>query len=207
MVGKIVRVTSPSRSSPRKVSVSIRCEIPPILRLSSLKRTGPSISIMMTSTLHLSPTRASTEATARQLPSACGLGGKAGTFLCSGLMAVLGCKKCAFLRGFATVTHIAPVTNLYRRVTSTMKLLHIDSSVLGPHSVSRQVSAAIVERLREADPGLDGSYPDLTVAPLAPLPGSHLAAGQGAAPETALQADIAAGQSALEEFLASDIIV
>ena len=29
-----------------------------------------------------------------------------------------------------------------------MKLLHIDSSVLGPHSVSRQVSAAAVERLR-----------------------------------------------------------
>ena len=36
-----------------------------------------------------------------------------------------------------------------------MKLLHIDSSVLGPHSVSRQVSAAIVERLRQATPGLD----------------------------------------------------
>ena len=30
-----------------------------------------------------------------------------------------------------------------------MKLLHIDSSVLGPHSVSRQVSAAIVDRLRQ----------------------------------------------------------
>ena len=88
-----------------------------------------------------------------------------------------------------------------------MKLLHIDSSVLGPHSVSRQVSAAIVERLRKANPGLDVSYRDLTLAPLAHLTGSHLAAGQGAAPETALQADIAAGQSALEEFLASDIIV
>ncbi|MEH2609391.1 FMN-dependent NADH-azoreductase [Bradyrhizobium sp. AZCC 1693] len=88
-----------------------------------------------------------------------------------------------------------------------MKLLHIDSSVLGPHSVSRQVSAAIVERLRKANPGLDISYRDLTLVPLAHLTGSHLAAGQGAAPEIALQADIAAGQSALEEFLASDIIV
>jgi hypothetical protein len=33
-----------------------------------------------------------------------------------------------------------------------MKLLHIDSSVLGPHSVSRQVSAAIVDRLAKRPP-------------------------------------------------------
>ena len=64
-----------------------------------------------------------------------------------------------------------------------MKLLHIDSSVLGPHSVSRQVSAAIVDRLRKSTPGLDVSYRDLTLTPLAHLSGSHLAAGQGAAPE------------------------
>ena len=50
-----------------------------------------------------------------------------------------------------------------------MKLLHIDSSVLGPHSVSRQVSAAIVERLRQATPGLEVSYRDLTLTPLAHL--------------------------------------
>ena len=85
-----------------------------------------------------------------------------------------------------------------------MKLLHIDSSVLGPHSVSRQVSAAIVERLRQANPGLEVSYRDLT---LAHLSGPHLAAGQGAAPEASLQTDIVAGQTALEEFQASDIIV
>ena len=88
-----------------------------------------------------------------------------------------------------------------------MKLLHIDSSVLGPHSVSRQVSAAIVERLREANPGLEVSYRDLTLTPLAHLSGPHLAAGQGAAPEAGLQADIVAGQTALEEFQAAEIIV
>ena len=88
-----------------------------------------------------------------------------------------------------------------------MKLLHIDSSVLGPHSVSRQVSAAIVERLRKANPGLEVSYRDLTLTPLAHLSGPHLAAGQGAAPEPGLQADIAAGQAVLEEFLASDTVV
>jgi len=88
-----------------------------------------------------------------------------------------------------------------------MKLLHIDSSVLGPHSVSRQVSAAIVDRLRKATPNLDVSYRDLTLTPLAHLSGSHLAAGQGAVPEAALQPDIAAGQAVLEEFLATDIVV
>jgi len=88
-----------------------------------------------------------------------------------------------------------------------MKLLHIDSSVLGPHSVSRQVSAAIVDRLAKATPGLEIVYRDLTLTPLAHLSGSHLAAGQGAVPEAALQPDLAAGQAVLDEFLAADIVV
>jgi FMN-dependent NADH-azoreductase len=88
-----------------------------------------------------------------------------------------------------------------------MKLLHIDSSVLGPHSVSRQVSAAIVERLRRTTPGLEIVYRDLTLTPLAHLSGSHLAAAQGAAYEAALQQDLAAGQAVLDEFLAADIVV
>src|SRR5438445_4249352 len=88
-----------------------------------------------------------------------------------------------------------------------MKLLHIDSSALGPHSVSPQVSAAIVDRLRRTTPGLEIVYRDLTSTPLAHLSGSHLAAAQGAAPEAALQQDLAAGQAVLDEFLAADIVV
>ena len=88
-----------------------------------------------------------------------------------------------------------------------MKLLHLDSSVLGPHSVSRQVSAAVVERLRQANPNLDIVYSDLTATPLSHLTGSHLAASQGASPEAGLREDIAAGQAALDEFLAADIVV
>ncbi|WOH69229.1 FMN-dependent NADH-azoreductase [Bradyrhizobium sp. BWA-3-5] len=88
-----------------------------------------------------------------------------------------------------------------------MKLLHLDSSVLGPHSVSRQVSAAIVERLRQANPGLETVYRDVTAKPLGHLTGLHLAAGQGAAPEPSLREDIATGQAVLDEFLAADIIV
>lgn len=88
-----------------------------------------------------------------------------------------------------------------------MNLLHIDSSVLGPHSVSRQVSAAITERLAKAQPGLAVTYRDLTADPLSHLSGSHLAAAQGGAADATLQADLAAGQAALDEFLAADIVV
>jgi FMN-dependent NADH-azoreductase len=88
-----------------------------------------------------------------------------------------------------------------------MKLLHIDSSVLGPHSVSRQISAAAVDRLRQATPDLEVVYRDLTLTPLAHLSGSHLAAAQGATPDAALQPDLAAGLAVLNEFLAADIVV
>ena len=88
-----------------------------------------------------------------------------------------------------------------------MKLLHIDSSVLGPHSVSRQVSAAIVDRLAEANPGLNVTYRDLTATPLDHLSGPHLAARQGAEPPITHVQDIATGQAVLEEFLAADIVV
>jgi FMN-dependent NADH-azoreductase len=88
-----------------------------------------------------------------------------------------------------------------------MKLLHIDSSVLGPHSVSRQVSAAIVDRLRLETPNLAITYRDLSSTPLAHLSGSHLAAAQGAPAEAALAQDLAAGQAVMDEFLAADIVV
>jgi FMN-dependent NADH-azoreductase len=88
-----------------------------------------------------------------------------------------------------------------------MKLLHIDSSVLGPNSVSRQISAAIVDRLAKAAPDLDITYRDLATTPLGHLSGSHLAAAQGAEPDSALAMDLAAGKAVLEEFLAADIVV
>ena len=88
-----------------------------------------------------------------------------------------------------------------------MKLLHIDSSVLGPNSVSRQVSAAIVQRLAATTPGLEITYRDLAANPLAHLSGAHVAARMGAAPDAALSDDLAAGTSALEDFLAADIVI
>jgi len=89
-----------------------------------------------------------------------------------------------------------------------MKLLHVDASILGANSASRQVSAAVVERLRAAQSGLEVTYRDLAAQPLTHLSGEHLAAAQGATPESpALQRDLANSQAVLEEFLAADTVV
>jgi FMN-dependent NADH-azoreductase len=89
-----------------------------------------------------------------------------------------------------------------------MKLLHLDSSILGGNSASRKLSAAIVDQLTRATPGLDVISRDLALQPLSHLSGEHLAAAQGAVPESpAIQKDVAASQAALEEFLAADIVV
>lgn len=89
-----------------------------------------------------------------------------------------------------------------------MKLLHIDSSILGAGSVSRTLSSAVVAAERSRRPDLEVTYRDLGAEPVAHLSGAHLAAGQGIVPEAAdLQKDVAAGQAALAEFLAADIVV
>ncbi|MEG3148435.1 FMN-dependent NADH-azoreductase [Sphingomonas sp. ZT3P38] len=89
-----------------------------------------------------------------------------------------------------------------------MKLLHVDSSILGPGSVSRHLSASIVAQQQALHPDIEIVRRDLATDPVDHLTGLHLAAAQGAVPETgALQQDVAAGQAALEEFLAADIVV
>src|SRR5258708_13889341 len=47
-----------------------------------------------------------------------------------------------------------------------MKLLHIDSSISGGQSVSRQLTASIVARLKQTTPGLEITYRDLVTAPV-----------------------------------------
>jgi FMN-dependent NADH-azoreductase len=89
-----------------------------------------------------------------------------------------------------------------------MKLLHVDSSILGAGSVSRELTAEIVAAEKRRRPALEVTYRDLAVDPVDHLSGAHLAAFQGASPESPeLGEDIAAGQAALEEFLAADIVV
>ena len=89
-----------------------------------------------------------------------------------------------------------------------MKLLHIDTSILGQNSVSRQLTAAIVSRIRAVHPDLQHHYLDLGTEPLGHLSGAHLAAADGATPESgALARDLQRGREALETFLDADIIV
>jgi FMN-dependent NADH-azoreductase len=80
-----------------------------------------------------------------------------------------------------------------------MKLLHIDSSILGANSASRVVSREIVSRLKADHPGMDVKYLDLAADALPHLSGGSL--GQADADEAARNAE------ALSDFLAADVIV
>jgi FMN-dependent NADH-azoreductase len=88
-----------------------------------------------------------------------------------------------------------------------MNLLHVDASVLGDHSVSRQVSAAAVARLRSADASLKVTYRDLAAQPISHLSGPQLAAAQGADVPAEVKQELATAQAALDEFLAADVVV
>ena len=89
-----------------------------------------------------------------------------------------------------------------------MKLLHIDSSILGDNSVSRSISADIVKHLVETNSAIEVVTRDLAAAPLPHLSGAYLA-GQSAdvKHDQALQEDVALGGVVLAEFLAADIVV
>lgn len=80
-----------------------------------------------------------------------------------------------------------------------MKLLHLDSSILGENSASRPLGAAIVARWQEAVPGLKLAYRDLAARPLPHLSGGSLA---GSDPAEAAEAE-----RVLEEFVEADVIV
>ena len=91
-----------------------------------------------------------------------------------------------------------------------MKLLHIDSSVLGGNSVSRQLTANIVAQWRANHPGTTVDTLDLAVdAP------SHLSAeslGFRMPPGTATLTDVQKRENAISEklvsqFLAADVVV
>src|SRR3954471_3262120 len=96
-----------------------------------------------------------------------------------------------------------------------MKLLHIDSSVLGPNSVSRQVSKAVVEQLRVAHPSLEVTYRDLVAQPLPHMTMGHLLAdhpmamnfGPKGDDALAFAADRVISQEILDEFVAAEIVV
>ncbi len=90
-----------------------------------------------------------------------------------------------------------------------MKLLHVDSSILGGASVSRTLTAAVVEKWREREPELEIIHRDLAAEPLRHLSGDLLAA-RAASPGARTpeqQRDTEATDAALAEFLAADVVV
>src|SRR5215468_4833067 len=129
MVGNTVRVTRPSRSKDLSVKVSIRCEMLPSARRSSLNRFGPSPSVVTTSTVHLSPTRASTSLTARQSSGTCRLLGISGVPSC--------------LR--RPVIYLASVSNGNQRVRRAMTPFKI-AVIIGSNrreSINRKLAQAL----------------------------------------------------------------
>jgi FMN-dependent NADH-azoreductase len=80
-----------------------------------------------------------------------------------------------------------------------MKVLHIDSSVLGEASASRVLSREIVSRLKDQNPGAQVKYRDLAADSLPHLTGASLAKVD--------QAEAARDAEVLSDFLAADVIV
>ncbi|MCB1600435.1 MAG: NAD(P)H-dependent oxidoreductase [Lysobacterales bacterium] len=80
-----------------------------------------------------------------------------------------------------------------------MKLLHIDSSILGDNSASRALTAEIVQRLTMQNPGLQLTRLDLDAEPL-----PHLSAGSLAKVDAT---ETARSERALHDFLEADVLV
>src|SRR5690606_4179730 len=107
-----------------------------------------------------------------------------------------------------SISAIAPL----RRITLwryAMNLLHLDSSILGDASASRQLSRAVVEAWGVVAPNAQVTYRDLASDALSHLSAASLvAAGTPAELRDAAQkheAELA--ERTLEEFLAADAIV
>ncbi len=90
-----------------------------------------------------------------------------------------------------------------------MKLLHIDSSILGDNSASRQLSAGVVKAWQAAEPGVQVTYRDVAAEGINHFSGATLGAlGTPAEQRSAAQqqeAELSA--KTLAEFLAADAVV
>lgn len=90
-----------------------------------------------------------------------------------------------------------------------MKLLHIDSSILGDASASRQLTREVVATLQAADPDLALTYRDLSKDVTAHLSGATFAAKGTPAEKRNLsqKLEVELNEAILNEFLAADVIV
>ncbi|RZI87037.1 FMN-dependent NADH-azoreductase [Pseudomonas shirazensis] len=90
-----------------------------------------------------------------------------------------------------------------------MKLLHIDSSILGDNSASRQLSREVVQAWQAADASIEVVYRDLAADALSHFSAATLlAAGTAEEARDAAQAfEAKLSQETLAEFLAADAVV
>ncbi|MDH4611034.1 FMN-dependent NADH-azoreductase [Pseudomonas sp. BN102] len=90
-----------------------------------------------------------------------------------------------------------------------MKLLHLDSSILGDASASRQLSRAVVEAWEAAEPAAKVTYRDLAGDALSHLSALSLVAGGTPSElrDAAQKHEAELGETTLNEFLAADAIV
>lgn len=90
-----------------------------------------------------------------------------------------------------------------------MNVLHVDSSITGAASLSRQLSAAIVAHLRASDPRLEVVRRDLAADPLPVFDAATLGGvsvrSEPPGPEHAAEARL--DQQVLNEFMAADVVV
>jgi FMN-dependent NADH-azoreductase len=91
-------------------------------------------------------------------------------------------------------------------------ILHIDASLLGEASVSRKLTADVVDRLMAANPRATVRHRDLIANPVAHLGGELvqiLRPTPGSTPPTsaAARAEFAQTEELLTEFLAADVVV
>ena len=90
-----------------------------------------------------------------------------------------------------------------------MKLLHIDSSILGDNSASRQLSQRVVQAWKAAEPHAEITYRDLASDAISHFSAATLVAAGTSAElrDAAQQHEANLGAQALAEFLAADAVV
>ncbi|TDF83980.1 FMN-dependent NADH-azoreductase [Pseudomonas sp. H9] len=90
-----------------------------------------------------------------------------------------------------------------------MKLLHIDSSILGDNSASRQLSRNVVDAWKAADPSVEVVYRDLAADAISHFSAATLVAAgtPEAMRDAAQQHEAQLSSETLQEFLEADAVV
>lgn len=84
-----------------------------------------------------------------------------------------------------------------------MKVLQIDTSILGEKSLSRQLTASVIQQITVTDPQAEVVYRDFALAPIPHLSDTEFFAWQGVEPNDEAGKQLVVNNSQyLDEFLA-----